>query len=114
MAGIPLNGVIVVAPAEAQWATRAAIELGEARLLAARLYEPGLLTILMRSGRIRAVAIDARVAAETVPVVRRSSRPGSTTRFVLVHEGLNEVTYEALRSCAWPSGIAAVRELIGP
>ena len=105
-----MNGVIVVAPAEAQWATRAGLQLGEARLLAARLYEPGLLPMLLRSGRIRAVAIDARVATETIRIVRRSA---ASTRLLLVHDGAHEVTCESLRSRVWPSGLDAVRELIG-
>lgn len=105
-----MNGVILLAPAEAEWATRAAHALAGAHMLLARLYEPKLLPLLVRSGGVRAIAIDSRIATTSLRAVRGCIAPTSLIRVLLVHEGSNDGSD---RSSPWPADMDGVRQLLG-
>jgi len=108
-----VNGVIVVAPVEAQWAPRAECDLSEAHLLVARLYEPKLLALLVHSGGVRAIVIDARIATATLRTLRGCVLPSSTIKVLLVHEGTNAIEEGPHRSSSWPAERGAIRTLLG-
>jgi hypothetical protein len=103
--------MIVVAPPEAQWAVRAAQDLHGAHLLRARLYVPTLLPLLVLSGRIRAIAVDVRIAVTTLRMLD-GCRGHETIRVLLVHEDTDPVTHGALRSVAWPATVAEIARWI--
>lgn|GEM_PF-6031054 len=105
-----MNGVIVLAPADAEWATRAEHALSEAHLLVARLYEPKLLPLLVQSGGVHAIAIDSRIAAVAIRAARGCIAPTSSIRMLLVHEGSNDGSNQ---SNPWPADMDGVRQLLG-
>jgi hypothetical protein len=103
-----MSGVIVVAPVEARWCTRAESALADARLFTARLYEPRLLPLLVRSGGVIAIAIDARAAERAVAALRECAAFGRGVKIVLVHEEGPAVTIDGRRSQPLPDEPAAI------
>ena len=107
-----MNGVILVAPADARWATMASSQLAGEHLLHARLYEPALLPTLVRGTTVLAIAIDERLAAATLKLARRSGLSPSI-RMLIISEGIHQVSHGALRSATWPTSVEAMRVLVG-
>jgi hypothetical protein len=107
-----VNGVIIVAPAEARWPGRAQSVLADARLFVARLYEPGLLPLLLRSGGVRAVAIDIRTRLRSGAMLRECAAVDPAVQLVLVHEDQPPATLGTWHSHAWPEEPAAMLALV--
>jgi hypothetical protein len=108
-----VNDVIVVAPADARWSDRAESVLSAVGLFVARLYEPGLLPLLLRSRGVRLVAIDIRIRLRGGAVLRECTVIAPTVRIVLVHEGQPAITVGNWRSQAWPDSSDAMLALLG-
>jgi hypothetical protein len=106
-----MNGVIIVAPVDAEWAVRAEQELSSKHLLVARLYEATLLSLLLHAGGVRAVAIDSRIAAAAMRTLRACGTAASKIRVVLIHD--RSTPPDASKSLPWPANSEAVRQLIG-
>lgn len=104
------GGVIIVAPVEALWPTRAQAVLADARLFTARLYDARLLPLMVRSGGVRAVAIDVRAARSAT--LRECAAANRTMRIALVHEGLDATTLGPWHSERLPDDPAAMVALL--
>lgn len=111
-AGPPRDRVIVVAPIEAEWASRAEHDLRTAHMLIARLYEPNLLSLFVLSGGLHAIAIDSRLAIPSLRVLRGCMSSKSTIKMVLVHEGTNAIEAGPLRSRPWPTDFSVIRTFL--
>lgn len=107
-----MSGVIIVAPAEAHWPVRAESALADARLFVARLYEPGLLPLLIRSGGVGAVAFDIRTRLRSGAVLRECAAVDPDVRLVLVHEGQAAIAIGTWHSMPWPDEPAAMLALV--
>jgi hypothetical protein len=107
-----VSGVVVVAPAEAEWTRQAEKDLSRERLFAARLYEEALLPLLLHSGGVRVVVIDSRLAAGAMRSLRSCLALYPEVKVVLVHESSSALRTGSLEGCAWPSSIEAVRTLL--
>ena len=109
-----MSGVIIVAPADARWPVRAESVLADAKLFTARLYEPALLPLLVRSGGVCAVAIDVRSPLRSGAVLRECVAADPAVRVVLVHEAGPMVNVAGWRSQRWPDEAAVMVALVAP
>jgi hypothetical protein len=107
-----VNDVIVVAPSDADWPDRAEAALSDAGLFVARLYEPSLLPLLLRSRGVRMIAIDIRIQLRSGAVLRECSATDPRVRIVLVHEGRPAITVGNWCSQAWPDAADAMLALL--
>jgi hypothetical protein len=105
------GGVIIVAPVEALWPTRAQSVLADARLFTARLYDARLLALMVRSGGVRTIAIDVR-AARSAAALRECAVANRAMRIALIHEGLDATTLGPWQSERLPDDPAAMVALL--
>lgn len=109
-----MSGVVIVAPVNAQWPVRAESALADVRRFVARLYEPRLLPLLVRSGGVSGALIDARTAEQAGSILRECAAIARSIRIVLLHDDGVVVVVDGLRSQPLPTDAAAIVALVAP